>query len=112
MSGAARTSRRYATDSRAAAAAGNRWPFTFCRATLKPKPAARRNEPAYLPHIAAAVARARGESMPVLAAASTAATRALFQTAGGLSESRRNMLIRPLIELPLKSSSIHCYFEI
>jgi TatD DNase family protein len=45
---------------------------------LQPKPAARRNEPAYLPHIAAAVARARGEPMPVLAAASTAATRALF----------------------------------
>jgi TatD DNase family protein len=45
---------------------------------LKPKPAARRNEPAYLPHIAAAVARARSESLPVLAAASTAAARALF----------------------------------
>ena len=28
---------------------------------LKPKPASRRNEPAYLPHIARAVARARGE---------------------------------------------------
>jgi TatD DNase family protein len=45
---------------------------------LKPKPATRRNEPAYLPHIAAAVARARGESLGVLAAASTAATRELF----------------------------------
>jgi TatD DNase family protein len=45
---------------------------------LRPKPAARRNEPAYLPHIAARVARARGESLPVLAAASTAATRELF----------------------------------
>ena len=45
---------------------------------LQPKPAGRRNEPAYLPHIAAAVARARSESVPVLAAASTAATRALF----------------------------------
>jgi TatD DNase family protein len=45
---------------------------------LKPKPAARRNEPAYLPHIAAAVARARDESATALAASSTAATRALF----------------------------------
>jgi TatD DNase family protein len=45
---------------------------------LKPKPAARRNEPAYLLHIAAAVARARGESLPALAAASTAAARTLF----------------------------------
>ena len=45
---------------------------------LQPKPATRRNEPAYLPHIAAAVARARGESLAVLAAASTAATRELF----------------------------------
>ncbi|GAC1699177.1 MAG: TatD family hydrolase [Steroidobacteraceae bacterium] len=46
---------------------------------LQPKPAARRNEPGYLPHIAQTVARARNESMPALAAASTAATRALFQ---------------------------------
>jgi TatD DNase family protein len=45
---------------------------------LKPKPAARRNEPAYLPHIAAAVARARNESVTSLAQLSTAATRALF----------------------------------
>lgn len=45
---------------------------------LHPKPASRRNEPAYLPHIAAVVARARGESMETLAQSSTAATRALF----------------------------------
>ena len=45
---------------------------------LKPKPAARRNEPAYLPHIAAAVARARNESVTALAQLSTAGTRALF----------------------------------
>ncbi len=45
---------------------------------LKPKPAARRNEPAYLPHIAASVARARNESETALAQSSTAATRALF----------------------------------
>jgi TatD DNase family protein len=45
---------------------------------LKPKPAARRNEPAYLPHIAATVARARNESVTALAQLSTAATRALF----------------------------------
>jgi len=46
---------------------------------LKPKPASRRNEPAYLPHVAAVVARARGESLAALAGTSTAAARALFQ---------------------------------
>ena len=45
---------------------------------LHPKPASRRNEPAYLPHIAAVVARARGESVETLARSSTAAARALF----------------------------------
>ena len=45
---------------------------------LRPKPASRRNEPAYLPHVAAAVARARGESLGSLARSSTAAARALF----------------------------------
>jgi TatD DNase family protein len=45
---------------------------------LHPKPASRRNEPSYLPHIAAVVARARGEPVETLARASTAATRALF----------------------------------
>jgi TatD DNase family protein len=45
---------------------------------LTPKPASRRNEPAYLPHIAAAVARARGEPLAALARSSTAAARALF----------------------------------
>jgi TatD DNase family protein len=46
---------------------------------LRPKPASRRNEPAYLPQIAAAVARARGEPVESLARSSTAAARALFQ---------------------------------
>jgi TatD DNase family protein len=45
---------------------------------LTPKPASRRNEPAYLPHIAAVIARAREESVATLASSSTAATRALF----------------------------------
>ncbi len=45
---------------------------------LDPKPASRRNEPAYLPHIATVIARARGEAVPALARASTAATRDLF----------------------------------
>jgi TatD DNase family protein len=45
---------------------------------LTPKPASRRNEPAYLPHIAATVARARGEALESLAGSSTAAARALF----------------------------------
>ncbi len=45
---------------------------------LKPKPASRRNEPAYLAHVARAVARARGESAAALAATSTVAARRLF----------------------------------
>jgi TatD DNase family protein len=45
---------------------------------LKPRPVSRRNEPAYLAHIAAAVARARGESPVTLARTSTRAARALF----------------------------------
>jgi TatD DNase family protein len=45
---------------------------------LPKKPQSRRNEPAYLPHIAATVARARGESPEQLAATSTAAARLLF----------------------------------
>ncbi|HLY52308.1 MAG TPA: TatD family hydrolase, partial [Steroidobacteraceae bacterium] len=46
---------------------------------LSPRPASRRNEPAYLPHIAAVVARARGEPLARLAHASTAGARALFR---------------------------------
>jgi len=45
---------------------------------LSPKPPSRRNEPAYLPHIAEVVARARGESVATLARSSTDATRKLF----------------------------------
>lgn len=46
---------------------------------LEPKPASRRNEPAYLPHIAAAVAKARGESFEELARATTATARRFFR---------------------------------
>lgn len=45
---------------------------------LVPKPASRRNEPAYLPQVAAAVARARSEPVAEVARASSAAARALF----------------------------------
>ena len=45
---------------------------------LHPKPASRRNEPSFLPHIAAVIARARGESVETLARTSTQAARALF----------------------------------
>jgi len=45
---------------------------------LRPKPVSRRNEPAYLAHIARAVARARGEPPEALARSSTQAARALF----------------------------------
>ena len=46
---------------------------------LTPKPASRRNEPVYLPHVAAAVARARGEPAETLARSSTEAARRLFR---------------------------------
>ncbi len=46
---------------------------------LSPRPASRRNEPMYLPHIGAAVAAARGESSAACAAHTTAQVRALFQ---------------------------------
>lgn len=46
---------------------------------LTPKPASRRNEPAFLPHIAATVARARDESVETLAAATTATARKFFR---------------------------------
>jgi TatD DNase family protein len=45
---------------------------------LEPKPASRRNEPAYLAHVARVVARARGVEFGALAETSTAAARALF----------------------------------
>jgi len=46
---------------------------------LEPRPASRRNEPAYLPHIVAKVAAARGESFQSTARSSTAAARRLFK---------------------------------
>jgi TatD DNase family protein len=46
---------------------------------LKPRPASRRNEPQYLPHIAAVIARARGETLESLARSSTIAARSLFK---------------------------------
>jgi TatD DNase family protein len=52
---------------------------------LQPKPKSRRNEPMYVPHIGAAVARARGESAAQCAAQTSANARDLFgldQTAG------------------------------
>jgi len=46
---------------------------------LLPKPKSRRNEPMFLPHVAVAVAAARGESLEQCAAYSTANARALFR---------------------------------
>lgn len=46
---------------------------------LNPKPTSRRNEPAYLPHVAAAVARAREESLEQLAASTTSTARHFFK---------------------------------
>jgi TatD DNase family protein len=45
---------------------------------LRPRPASRRNEPQYLPHIAATVARLRGETLEQCSAHTGAAARALF----------------------------------
>lgn len=45
---------------------------------LEPKPAGRRNEPAYLPHVARAVAAARAQPVQALADSSTAAARKIF----------------------------------
>jgi len=45
---------------------------------LQPRPPSRRNEPAYLVHIAATVARLRGETLEDCAAHTTAAARQLF----------------------------------
>lgn len=50
---------------------------------LKPAPKSRRNEPHHLPHVARAVAAARGESVESVAAASTAATRRFFNLGPG-----------------------------
>lgn len=49
--------------------------------TLKPRPPHRRNEPMFLPHIAAEVARNRGEELAVTAANATATARAFFDLA-------------------------------
>jgi TatD DNase family protein len=46
---------------------------------LKPAPKSRRNEPHFLPHVAAAVAAARGEPIATLAATATENTRRLFR---------------------------------
>jgi len=45
---------------------------------LRPRPPSRRNEPAFLPHVASVVARARAQPLAALAASATAATRQLF----------------------------------
>jgi TatD DNase family protein len=49
--------------------------------TLRPKPASRRNEPAFLPEVASTVAQARGETLEQLAASSTAAAMRFFRLA-------------------------------
>jgi TatD DNase family protein len=45
---------------------------------LRPAPAARRNEPAFLPHIAATVAACRGETLAHCSAATRASSQRLF----------------------------------
>ena len=54
---------------------------------LKPRPATRRNEPAFLHHIATTVARLRGESLEACAAHTTQAARMLFGIAAADSSS-------------------------
>ena len=48
---------------------------------IKPAPKTRRNEPAYLPYVARAIAHARGESVESMVAASTVAARRFFGVA-------------------------------
>ncbi|HET6397563.1 MAG TPA: TatD family hydrolase [Pseudoxanthomonas sp.] len=50
--------------------------------TLQPMPKDRRNEPAFLPHIVAELARDRGEDAALTAANSTATARAFFRLPG------------------------------
>jgi len=45
---------------------------------LHPQPKARRNEPAFLPHVLRAIARARSEAPEALAEATTRNARTLF----------------------------------
>jgi TatD DNase family protein len=45
---------------------------------LKPKPPSRRNEPMYLPHVLAAIAQARGQTLEELAEITTANALRLF----------------------------------
>jgi TatD DNase family protein len=53
---------------------------------LEPRPASRRNEPCYLPHVARAVAHLRGESLDTVAAETTRNAIRFFGLAGSLSE--------------------------
>ena len=46
---------------------------------LSPKPKSRRNEPAFLPHIAASIAMLRGEPVTQLLAHTRATSRAFFR---------------------------------
>lgn len=50
--------------------------------TLKPMPKDRRNEPAFLPHIAEELARDRGEELDTVMAATTATSAAFFRLPG------------------------------
>ena len=49
---------------------------------LRPRPHSGRNEPAFLVHVARAVASARGVSLEELAEETTASTRKLFRISG------------------------------
>lgn len=49
---------------------------------LRPKPRSRRNEPKYLPHIAARIAQCRGESLQALAAHTTQTANQFFRIVG------------------------------
>ena len=56
--------------------------------TLRPRPATRRNEPMWLPHIAARVAAARGQTLAELARQTSACARKLFGFAPGADAQR------------------------
>lgn len=54
--------------------------------TVKPQPSHRRNEPMYLAHIGEELARDRGETVDVVAAATTATATAFFGLPGGAGQ--------------------------
>lgn len=65
---------------------------------LRPRPASRRNEPMFLPHVAQALASARGASLEELADSMTSATRTLFRLPPAPDDPLRDAGAYPIVE--------------